>query len=226
MTHFVASKADMDIFEALTWEQIVALQGAALESPGMIVCDGNLSVGAMRGLGEHCESRQIPLWFEPTSFAKCIRGIDSGLLRSRTATYTSPNANELVIMANRMYGTEPNLQPVTSVEHATDMLTPYVRALAEDLDVSHVLVSIGEYGMLHGGAATPGGSQGDLVHYPAIPVDAAKIVNTNGAGDSFVGAAAASIAAGSAVHDAVCTGLEAAALSVQSPHAVSHALGQ
>ena len=124
----------------------------------------------------------------------------------------------------RRYGTTPVLPDITSVEHAKEVLTPFIGAV-HDAGVSHVLVSLGEHGVLHG--AAPVGRSGSVepTHYPAIAVAADNIVNTNGAGDSFVGATAASIAGGSvSIEHAIEVGLSAAAMSVQSAHAVSHDL--
>ena len=61
-------------------------------------------------------------------------------------------------------------------------------------------------------------------HYPAIPIPATKLKNSNGAGDTFVGAVAAAIVTGMDVDAAVQCGLRAAALTMTSDHAVSHDL--
>ena len=80
------------------------------------------------------------------------------------------------------------------------------------------MVSIGEFGLLH---YTNDVTCPDVVHYPAVGVKPADIVNTNGAGDSFVGAASAALGQGMGLDAAIRTGLSAAQLSVQSETAVS-----
>jgi ribokinase len=100
--------------------------------------------------------------------------------------------------------------------------------------VDHVLVSVGPLGLIHGTAAaahtgttaitTAGDSNVERIgvavtHYAAAPVG--EVVNTNGAGDSFVGACAAAIAGGASVEEAIERGLQAAALSVGSSSAVA-----
>lgn len=206
--------ADMDVFEALSWQQVYEQNKLALDEAKLIVCDGNMSVNALQGLQEHSSATEIPVWFEPTSFAKCTRAMDSGLFSAMATTFTSPNAHELIIMANRLYGTSPDLPAITSVEHAEEVLTPYIGAL-NDAGVSHVLVSLGEHGVLHGAS----GKQ--PIHYPANAIPEGQIVNTNGAGDSFVGASAALLGGGATLERAIEAGLAAAAMSCQSPHAVS-----
>jgi sugar/nucleoside kinase (ribokinase family) len=95
--------------------------------------------------------------------------------------------------------------------------------------VDHVLVSVGPLGLIHGTAAAAhitttddGNMEGigvTVTHYAAAPVG--RVVNTNGAGDSFVGACAAAIAGGACVEEAIERGLLAAALSVGSSSAVA-----
>ena len=46
--------ADMEVFEALSWAQIYDQNKRSLDAANLIVCDGNMSVDALRGLqGEY-----------------------------------------------------------------------------------------------------------------------------------------------------------------------------
>ena len=79
-----------------------------------------------------------------------------------------------------------------------------------------------DFGLLHLDASAAG--SGRVQHHPAVAVHADAIVNTNGAGDSFVGAAAAALGSGMGIDAAIQAGLAAAHLSVQSETAVSDSL--
>jgi len=74
-----------------------------------------------------------------------------------------------------------------------------------------VIVTLGAAGAVLAGADGPG-------HVPAPP---ANVVDTTGAGDAFVGALAAELAAGASLRDAVALGVRAGAAAVQAKGAQS-----
>ena len=66
---------------------------------GYHACDGNhaagnLSIETLNDLADHCRRRAIPLWFEPTSNAKSLRGVRAQSLLD-AATYVTQHTVQL-----------------------------------------------------------------------------------------------------------------------------------
>lgn len=94
--------ANMAVFDTLDFDVVLGQHAAELERSKMVVADGNLPVAFLAKLGAHCGETGIPLWFEPTSEAKCIRIAQAGALES--VTYCSPNMEELLKISEQVTG--------------------------------------------------------------------------------------------------------------------------
>lgn len=204
--------ADMAVFEHLEWPRSGSASATELERAALIVCDGNLPSTVLQAAAKFCTGdNRPPLWFEPTSLEKANRAVRAGIL-GPAVSYISPNAEELLVLA----GQDPGLLPaLESSEHAADCLDAALTVIA-DYGVKHTLVSLGEHGILHRAVGS------SVEHYPAYPVT--EMVNTNGAGDTFVGVCAAALSTGLDLRASITAGLRAASMSIATPSAVADTL--
>jgi len=202
--------ADMDVHEALDWSCLYKAHSAELHSAAIVVCDGNMPSQLLADVATFCANESIPLWFEPVSDTKCVRAVDAGILHA--VTYISPNESELGVLASRITGVSHKGVDLdaTAPRDLVDALSPQVEVVLNQ-GVHTVLVSVGHLGVVIGtkGPAHLVGGVAPAVHYfhvAAEAVGADEFKNSNGAGDSFVGAAIAVLATGGRLEDAVNQG--------------------
>ena len=89
----VTAVADMDIFAACLTPERVASAVSSSEALAMVVCDGNLSPAAFQALAKTCNTRHLPLLFEPTSVAKAALPLEAQALQ--WVDLMKPNLKEL-----------------------------------------------------------------------------------------------------------------------------------
>ncbi|KAG6851170.1 hypothetical protein H0H93_015180 [Arthromyces matolae] len=94
--------ADMDIAARLEADPIITLVDR--HNPGVVALDGNLSPATLQGVVEHCNAKDIPVFFEPTSVVKSaaiMTSISSSLDSfpgKPPIAFASPNTLELAHM--------------------------------------------------------------------------------------------------------------------------------
>lgn len=173
-----------------------------------LALDGNLSQHVIAAVARAGRQKGAYVWFEPVSVSKAPRCIQS--LKEGSLTHISMNRDELHSLAEALGlpHTETRDRNAYQAER-------------------NVIAYMMKFGLL--GCVVTLGSQGCLVcdkkekmkHVPAVPLDPAAIVNTNGAGDTFVGACIASLSRGSSLVEAAHAGSRAAYQTLQSPFSVS-----
>ncbi|KAI0566107.1 pseudouridine-metabolizing bifunctional protein C186105 [Gracilaria domingensis] len=176
----------------------------ALRTARIALLDANFRPSELRQVALQCEEADVPVWYEPTSLHKCRRIIQAEALHA--VKYISPNEAELRTMAGGL-GCKGGLD-----ECAASLL----RACRKG---ASVMCTRGEHGVRRYSFV-----DGDLLidDFEAIAVEGV-LINTTGAGDCFAGVCVAALAAGDAEYDAIRKGIEAAALSCKSEHAVPQA---
>lgn len=191
--------AAMSATDALTPAALQERRGA-LRGAAWVVADGNLPEATLSHLLTLAAEANAPVVFEPVSVPKAARlraALNAGL-----APHTvTPNVPELSSLLGR---------DVPDTPHA-------LRAAAAELHaqgVQLVWVRRGTRGSL---LSTPGGTHDlDALH--------ARVQDVTGAGDAMLAAFLAALGAGLSPVDAARHGHAAAALTVESDHAVSPTL--
>ncbi|KIY64223.1 hypothetical protein CYLTODRAFT_425424 [Cylindrobasidium torrendii FP15055 ss-10] len=94
----ITGVADMDITTKLDAVEAKAILDK--HKPTLVAFDGNLSPGTIRGLLEHCNSKNISTFFEPTSLSKSTSILPALMASSKwdvraPLTFSSPNVLEL-----------------------------------------------------------------------------------------------------------------------------------
>ncbi|ORY97199.1 Ribokinase-like protein [Syncephalastrum racemosum] len=227
----LAAVADMDIFDCLTSDQIVA---ALKVRPSLSCFDGNLSTQAMTDIASTAKEHGIPLFFEPTSIPKSRKVFDhaesvlSGVIR-----FVSPNDYELKAMSQAALEQLPSRRtPILQRSPSFEKAPAGVQALlSHAVRLSnyfpHVITKLGREGCLYVGQ-TQGICHVDYL--AAEPVDPTAIHSVTGAGDTFVGAVLAHLdkhggepepADAKAWRAILKQGQRAAVLTLQSSLAVS-----
>jgi len=182
----VGAVADMGVFDEVGAAAVrAAVDG--LRGVGLIVCDANLQAPALEQALASGEEAAVPVWFEPVSTAKALRG-----RCARPWHLISPNWDELLALVGRpsregrggdSEGTsaagDPDWQPPVEL----------VGALHEALEqrlAEHVLVTVGPGGALlasapgHGGGALPPtavGQGGQEMAATSTPKSAAWVID-------------------------------------------------
>eukprot|EP00039_Didymoeca_costata_P010428 m.140278 g.140278 ORF g.140278 m.140278 type:complete len:666 (+) comp14822_c0_seq3:251-2248(+) len=179
--------ADMKIIESLGWCEVSKHFEQDLREATIIASDANLNVTFLRQLATFCRKHNKKFWFEPTSDIKAIKCVDADMLDA--LTYMSPNKSELVAIVNRMQKT---VDPHCGNQQLVEILL--------DAGVEHVFLKLGPDGLLHGQKEPR-----SFTNYPAVQIP--KVVNTNGAGDAFVGATLASLLKGETINSSIQLGM-------------------
>lgn len=165
----------------------------------MLVIDTNLNAETLsfflRTKPEH-----VSIWVEPISVEKSRKL--ASLTDLQAIDFLSPNEDELVALS--ALKTSSSLR-----QHAAALLSR---------GVGNILLTNGKGGVtwarLHDGRLA-------WTQMPAVVVADVDVVNTNGAGDCFVGGCVAALLTGSDMIEAIRVGVVAAALTVRSNDAVS-----
>lgn len=92
--------ADMNIFKEINPHYIKTLAGS-IENAQLIVVDGNIPIDSFAILGNICRHYKKPIFFEPTSDAKCLLPFHAESLDQ--IAIMKPNISELVQMVNFCY---------------------------------------------------------------------------------------------------------------------------
>lgn len=192
----VIAVAAMDAVDALTPAALNDRQGT-LRGATWLVADGNLSAETLTHLLSLCTQEGIPLVFEPVSVPKAARLLPA--LQAGLAPHTvTPNVSELAALVGRDVPDTPgDLRGAAHDLHTLGVQTVWVRR--------------GERGSL----LSTGDSATEL---PALP---ARVADVTGAGDAMLAAYLAALLAGETPAEAARHGHAAAALTVESPQAVS-----
>jgi sugar/nucleoside kinase (ribokinase family) len=165
------------------------------------VLDGNLCPETLMWAAKECRARGVPVWFEPVSVPKAARAAAVGLLA--LCTYSSPNKEEALAMLQAATGSSSSSSSSSSGLSAEDV---GARLVAE-CGLRHCVTTLGPNGVCVSSAG------GLACHHQALRVNDSAIVNTNGAGDSLVGAVAAALCVSGTEVDSSTSGSEAAVLN-------------
>ncbi|XP_035257374.1 pseudouridine-metabolizing bifunctional protein C1861.05 isoform X2 [Anguilla anguilla] len=220
---------DMDIHQRIT-AQYVAQFEEQLSSASLVCVDGNIPVATIDYVCSLSRKHALPVWYEPTDTDKASKPFMSDSWKN--LSYTSPNLAELCAMNRALGLSTPAVLP-SDPDEVLDCAATLSRPLLEHLQC--VVVTLGPLGVLVCGEHEDGmvrlaprrnGRTGRLcaVHYPAIPLNPADIVNVSGAGDSLAGGLMAGVLRGLRTDDSVRLGLLAARRSLASRHPVAPSL--
>ncbi|SMB90212.1 carbohydrate kinase [Deinococcus hopiensis] len=195
----VIAVAAMEVMDALTPaalnERRSVLRGAA-----WVVADGNLGTETLTHLLTLCREANVPVVFEPVSVPKAARLLRA-LSRGLAPHTVTPNVAELAALLGReVADTAEALGEAANELHARGIETVWIRR--------------GERGSL---LSTLEG----VTEIPALP---AQVLDVTGAGDAMLAAYLAALLSGAPAPEAARHGHAAAALTVESTHAVSPSL--
>lgn len=191
--------AAMAAVEALTPAALQERRGV-LRGAAWVVADGNLPEGSLSHLLSLAAEAGVPVVFEPVSVPKAAR-LRSSLSAGLVPQVVTPNVPELGALLGRDVPDEPDALRVAADElHAQGVRLVWVRR--------------GAAGSL---LSTPEG----VTELAALP---AEVRDVTGAGDAMLAAFLAALAAGLPPVEAARHGHAAAAITVESDHAVSPTL--
>lgn len=191
--------AAMAAVEALTPAALQERRGV-LRGAAWVVADGNLPEGSLSHLLSLAAEAGVPVVFEPVSVPKAAR-LRSSLSAGLVPQVVTPNVPELGALLGRDVPDEPGALRVAADElHAQGVRLVWVRR--------------GAAGSL---LSTPEG----VTELAALP---AEVRDVTGAGDAMLAAFLAALAAGLPPVEAARHGHAAAAITVESDHAVSPTL--
>ncbi|ALW90028.1 carbohydrate kinase [Deinococcus actinosclerus] len=191
--------AAMAAVEALTPAALQERRGV-LRGAAWVVADGNLPEASLAHLLSLAAEAGVPVVFEPVSVPKAAR-VRSALAAGLAPQAVTPNVPELGALLGHAVPDEPEALRAAAAElHAQGVRLVWVRR--------------GAAGSL---LSAPEG----VTELSALP---AEVRDVTGAGDAMLAAFLAALAAGLAPADAARHGHAAAALTVESDHAVSPTL--
>jgi sugar/nucleoside kinase (ribokinase family) len=178
-----ATVADMDVNNVLNAESVMA---SITSKTPIVMLDANISQATVEAVCRHCHTLQVPVWFEPTSATKGMRGLPSfidGLVQ-----FVSPSLQE----------TERWLEALDKRGAARGGEDPIARG-KEDVrvllgSIAHprpgvtytVVQKLGEDGVVLGrwlADSGPAATHSRFWHIPAARLPSLK--NTSGAGKSI-----------------------------------------
>eukprot|EP00105_Crassostrea_gigas_P002134 XP_011414561.1 PREDICTED: pseudouridine-metabolizing bifunctional protein C1861.05 [Crassostrea gigas] len=227
---------DMDIHSQITPEYIQTFQ-SVIEGAKMLCIDGNMTPDAMRSALQIAQSKNVPVFFEPTDMYKANKPFQVNV--GKFVTITTPNLNELRSMYKFLTG---NLD---SEHHGSFDDLPLNSLLMEcilmckvvTLHIPTVLVTLGKHGLAlcqrhlagtpNRGIPIKDGSYLTVDLYP-VPKskEPAKIISVSGAGDCLASAVISGFTRGRDLDLGIKQGLVAAQLSLTSHHAVPPSFSQ
>ncbi|XP_077216055.1 pfkB-like carbohydrate kinase family protein isoform X2 [Tasmannia lanceolata] len=146
-----AAVASVEAVESfLTPEWILKFKCNICSAPVLMV-DANMHPRSLEAVCQMAAESGIPIWFEPVSVTKSKRVASI----AKFVTYTSPNEDELIAMANALsYGDK--FRPIQrldnngdnlSIEYLFQMLKPAICLLLEK-GIKMVVVTLGSHGVL------------------------------------------------------------------------------
>ncbi|GGR54022.1 carbohydrate kinase [Deinococcus seoulensis] len=191
--------AAMAAVEALTPAALQERRGV-LRGAAWVVADGNLPEGSLSHLLSLAAEAGVPVVFEPVSVPKAAR-LRAALAAGLVPQVVTPNVPELGALLGRDVPDEPEaLRGAAAELHAQGVRLVWVRR--------------GAAGSL---LSTPEG----VTELAALPAD---VRDVTGAGDAMLAAFLAALASGLPPAEAARHGHAAAAITVESDHAVSPTL--
>ena len=98
----IVTVGDMDILGTVTPDMMMEHK-AEIENASLVVVDANFSSDVIRTVAEISSSAGVPVWFQPTSIEKCIRGVQSW----DKFHFSSPNLMEWATMHASLTGLSP-----------------------------------------------------------------------------------------------------------------------
>lgn len=173
-----------------------------------LVLDGNLSQHVIAAVARAGRQNGAHVWFEPVSVSKALRCVQS--LKEGSLTHISMNRDELYSLAEALGLPHTETEDGTAYKEERSVIAHMM-----NFGLVGCIVTLGSQGCL------VCNQKGNMEHVPAVPLDPAAIVNTNGAGDTFVGACIASLSRGFSFLEAARAGSRAAYQTLQSPFSVS-----
>ncbi|KAI3753245.1 hypothetical protein L2E82_25291 [Cichorium intybus] len=228
----VASVESLEQFLTPKWIQQFK---SNITSAPIVMVDANLSPLALEASCQLAAEVGTPVWFEPVSVAKSRRIVSI----AKYITFTSPNEDELIAMANALSPkhTFSQIQKDNStITSLFQQLKPAIMILLEK-GIKVVILTLGSKGVLLCSkkqfnfqhptipnnkkleetinlACPPDRfSRGGIVHFPAV--SRAAVVRLTGAGDCLVGGAVASVCAGLDLMQSVAVGIATAKAAVE-----------
>lgn len=191
--------AAMEAMDALTPAAVQERRGA-LGGAAWAVADGNVPEATLAHVLSLAAGAGVPVVFEPVSVPKAAR-LRSALAAGLSPHAVTPNVPELEVL----------------VGHAVPDTVDAIRAAAAELHARGVAV-----------VWVRRGAQGSVLSAPdgvhTLPALAATVRDVTGAGDAMLAAFLAALASGRPPAEAARHGHAAAAITVESDHAVSPAL--
>ncbi len=191
--------AAMAAVEALTPAALQERRGV-LRGAAWVVADGNLPEASLAHLLSLAAEAGVPVVFEPVSVPKAAR-LRSALAADLVPQVVTPNVPELAALLGRAVPDEPEALRAAAAElHAQGVRLMWVR---------------------RGAAGSLLSSPDGVTELAALP---ANVRDVTGAGDAMLAAFLAGLASGLPPAEAARHGHAAAALTVESDHAVSPTL--
>eukprot|EP00898_Chlorokybus_atmophyticus_P000779 jgi/Chlat1/1701/Chrsp127S00095 len=183
--------ADVTTVQRFVTAEWIQKFSGVISSARVVVLDANLSKEALKAACDVAAKASVPVWFEPVSCTKSLRGLD--ILAK--VSYISPNEEELRAMADAI---SPSRGDTTYTDDIDTLLGTGVKT---------VVLTLGSKGALVANTRV-------TVALSAPNID--HVVNVNGAGDSLVAGAAFMLSRGCDVKEAIAFGMAVAKRTVES----------
>lgn len=168
------------------------IPSSVLSSSPFVVCDANVPTSTIDYVSEVCYKSGVPVWFEPVSKVKSLKGLNA--FRKGHLTFISPSVHELAALA-RSSGWVPPQQFDEDKPTDSDIKSVCVALFSTVNSTQNtaiwIVVTRGEEGVLLAGWTPSLGpattANTHFIHLPTTPIRTSP--NTNGAGDTLVGGA-------------------------------------
>ena len=190
----------------------------------------------MKYVCEQCESKGIPVWYNPTDYRKCDKIVQVGCLSK--LTYMSPNLKELLLIARSLFKNEKS-HLLKDVNETSDLesLKPILKHLVEFVPL--IVLSRGEKDLIlasrtrldlkssvemprKGRCLNRAKFEPHLYLFPTIKLSGQEtVVNVSGAGDSASSGIVSGIVKGFSLIDSVYYGLLAAKCTLKTNKTVA-----
>jgi pseudouridine-5'-phosphate glycosidase/pseudouridine kinase len=210
--------ADMAVCDEMDPEAHLPPASVLATAP-LVLIDGNVSSAFMNAACARSAALGVPVFFEPTSIEKCVRGV--GPLLDGQVTFVSPSAAELLAMSQRvaveMKGVDASKHSPSFLgmcrdsfehNHATEGVEAQARSIlsavvarahakGRTVKPAHILLKRGAQGAMIASlmpsasffSAAAAAPEIVLTHLPPGRLPS-PLVNTSGAGDTLVGGCA------------------------------------
>ncbi|XP_076307875.1 uncharacterized protein LOC143223603 isoform X3 [Tachypleus tridentatus] len=206
-----------------------------LKEAPLMIFDGNIPVPTMEYLLCLCHEHKIPAWFEPTDIHTAGKPFLLPNDMWKVLTYASPNINELRVMHRAL--SDRIINETNSTDYDT-MFKECVQLSLPFLEHMHTLVvTLGNKGMLLVTTLEDGNNfpvrqhpsvikKGNVraIFYP--PIVPEKVVSVVGAGDCLASGIISGMLRKQNVLTCIQDGIQAAAMSLVSHHAVPQNLSR